>query len=53
MSLKTILTYLPNRKIVPGLFRLATKLAHKHDAHLIGLSIVARVPARRCRLQAA
>ncbi len=44
MSLKTILTYLPNPKTAPGLLRLATKLARKHDAHLIGLSIVARVP---------
>lgn len=44
MSPKTILAYLPNPETVPSLLRLATALATKHDAHLIGLKVVARVP---------
>ncbi len=44
MSLKTILAYLPNPETAAELLRLATALAKKHDAHLIGLKIVARVP---------
>ena len=45
MTLKTIVTYLPDRQRAERLLKVAAPLARRHDAHLIGLHIIPRIPA--------
>ncbi len=44
MSYKTILVYLPNEEAAERLLKCALALARDHDAHIVGLHIIPRVP---------
>lgn len=44
MSYKTILCYLPDEAHAERLLKVALPIARQHDAHLIGLHVIPRVP---------